>query len=120
MALQRGLTEAIGDALLSLVEWAAPRITSRVDEWVDKMAEAVRPEPPMAIRTLDGLLLTGLLVCDTGRVILFIGTRTPPSNGLPSPRIDPRDPRRNDDGSIPLWAREVDPRDMGFDPYHRR
>jgi hypothetical protein len=121
VAVQRSLTEAIGDALLSLIEWAAPRITSRVDEWVEKVAEAVRPDPPMIVRTIDGLVLTGLLVCDAGHVIVFIGTRSPPSNG--SSRHDPRDPRRHEDGAIPLWARDVDPRDLrdlDVDPFRRR
>ena len=121
MALQRGLADAIGAALLSLVEWAAPRLTSRVDEWVDKVAEAVRPDPPMTIRTLDDFVLTGLLVCDAGRVIMFIGTRVPLSNGAPSPRPQPRDPPRYDDGSIPLWARDLDRQDVGpIDPYRHR
>jgi hypothetical protein len=112
VAFQRSLTDAIGDALLSLVEWAAPRISSRVDEWVEKVAEIVRPDPPMTIRTLDGLVLTGLLVCDAGHVIVFVGTRAPPSNSFTSPRHESPDPRRYDDGSIPLWARDVDPRDL--------
>ena len=123
MALQRGLADAIGDALLSLVEWAAPRLTSRVDEWVDKVAEAVRPDPPMTIRTLDDFVLTRLLVCDAGRVIMFIGTRVPLSNGAPSPRPQPqpREPQRYDDGSIPLWARDLDRQDVGpIDPYRHR
>ena len=121
MAVQRGLNDAIGDALLSLVEWAAPRISSRVDEWMEKVAEIVRPDPPMTVHTLDGLVLTGLLVCDAGQVILFIGMRALPANG--SPRHESLDPRRNDDGAIPLWARDVDPRDLrdlDVDPFRRR
>ena len=123
MAVERGLTFAIGDALIALVDWAWPRVSFRVDEWVEKVAEAVRPDPPMTIRTLDGLVLTGLLVADRGQVILFIGTRAPPSNGFTSPRHDPHDPRRTDDGAIPLWARDLDPRDLQdleVDPYRRR
>jgi hypothetical protein len=125
VARDRGLTRAVGDALVALIDWTWPRLGSRVDELFEKVAEAVRPDPPMTIRTLDGLVLTGLLVCDAGRVILFIGTRAPPSNGYASPRPDPRDPRRYDDGSIPLWARDVDPRDLerefrgSVDPYRR-
>jgi hypothetical protein len=123
VAVQPSLTDAIGDALLSVIEWAAPRISSRVDEWVEKVAEIVRPDPPMTVRTLDGLVLTGLLVCDAGHVILFIGTRAPPSNGFTSPRHESRDPRHHYDGTIPLWARDVDPRDLrdlDVDPYRRR
>jgi hypothetical protein len=123
VAVERGLTFAIGDALIALVDWAWPRVSFRVDEWVEKVAEAVRPDPPMTIRTLDGLVLTGLLVADRGQVILFIGTRAPPSSGFRSPRPDPHEPQRNDDGAIPLWARELDPRDLQdleVDPYRRR
>jgi hypothetical protein len=123
VAVQLGLTAAIGDALIALVDWAVPRISSRVDEWAEKIADAVRPDPPMTIQTLDGLVLTGLLVCDAGQVILFVGTRARPSNGFPSPRPEPRDPRRYDDGAIPPWARELDPdqlRHVEVDPYRRR
>jgi hypothetical protein len=123
VAVERGLTFAIGDALVALVDWAWPRVSLRVDEFVEKVAEAVRPEPPMSIRTLDGQVLTGLLVCDAGQVILFVGTRAQPSNGFTPPRPEPRDPRRYDDGSVPLWAREVDPdelRHLEVDPYRRR
>ena len=123
MALERGLTAAIGDALIALVDWAFPRASSRVDEWVEKVAEAVRPDPPMTIRTLDGQVLTGLLVCDAGQVILFLGTRAPASGAAPAPRPDPRGTHRFDDGSIPLWARDLDPRDLEgleVDPYRRR
>jgi len=108
----RGLSSVIGDAFVGLLDWSWPRISSRVDEWVEKVAEIVRPDPPMTIRTLDGLVLTGLLVCDAGHVIVFIGTRAPPSNGFASPRHEPPDARRYDDGSMPLWARDVDPRDL--------
>jgi hypothetical protein len=121
VAVERGLTVAIGDALLSFVEWAVPRISSRVDEWIEKIGDVVRPDPPMSVRTMDGLVLTGLLVVDRGQAVLFIGTRSPPSGGLP-PRFDDRS-RRYDDGSVPLWARDVDPRDLRdleVDPYRRR
>jgi hypothetical protein len=112
VAVQPSLTDAIGDALLSLVEWAAPRLSPRVDEWVEKVAEIVRPDPPMTVRTLDGLVLTGLLVCDAGHVIVFIGTRAPPSNGFTSQRHESPDSRRYEEGAMPLWARDVDPRDL--------
>ncbi len=126
MAVQLGLADAIGDALIALVEWARPRIASRVDEWVEKVAETVRPDPPMTIRTLDGQVLTGLLVCDAGQVIMFLGTRNPASTVAappPAPRPDPRGTQRYDDGSIPMWARDLDPRDLRdleVDPYRHR
>jgi hypothetical protein len=66
----------------------------------------------MTIRTLDGLVLTGLLVCEAGRVIVFIGTRAPPLNGFTSSRHESPDSRRYEEGSMPLWARDVDPRDL--------
>jgi hypothetical protein len=84
-----------------------PRISSRVDEWVEKVAEIVRPDPPMTIRTLDGVVLTGPLVCDAGHVIVFIGTRIPPSNGFTSPRHDSRDSHRYEDGAIARSIRKL-------------
>jgi hypothetical protein len=121
VAVERGLTIAIGDALLSVVEWAAPRVGRRVEELLEHVADVVRPDPPLSIRSLDGHLLTGLLVVDRGQVILFVGTRAVPPDGVP-PHHDPRT-RRYEDGSIPLWARDVDPRDLRdleVDPYRRR
>ncbi len=119
MGFRRGLTDAIGDALF-LLEWAAPRATRRVHEWARTMADAVRPNPPMTIRSSDGQILTGLLVVDAGDVILFVGTRTPPSNGTPAPRPDPFAGPPHRDGAIPLWPpREVDLRDFD-DGYRRR
>ena len=106
---------------LSVVEWAAPRISTRVDEWIEKIGDVVRPDPPISVRTVDGLVLTGLLVVDRGQAVLFIGTRWPPSGG-PPPRFDERS-RRFDDSAIPLWARDVEPRDLrdlDVDPYRRR
>jgi hypothetical protein len=122
VADDRALTSAIGDALLAVVEWAAPKITARVEDWVEKIADVVRPDPPLTIRSLEGHLLTGLLVADRGQVVLFIGTRVPASGGFAPSRHDPRT-GRYDDGSIPMWARDVDPRDLHdleVDPYARR
>ncbi len=120
MALVRqGLIDAIGDALISLVEWAAPRLSYRVDELLERVADTVRPDPPMTIRTIDGLLLTGLVVCDAGQVILFLGTRTPAAGAGPPPiPLGPSHPERGrsrfEDEAVPPWARDLD-----IDPYRR-
>ncbi len=119
MAVERGLSLAIGDALVALVDWAWPRVGHRVEDLLEKVADVVRPDPPMTVRTLDGDVLTGLLVTDRGQVVLFIGTRVPAAgHGLGpipmGPSHQDRRPGRFDD-DIPPWAR-----DLEVDPYRRR
>lgn len=112
MAEQR-LTARIGDALVGLIEWTWPHLTSRLEPMLERVGEFVRPDPPISIRTLDGELLTGLIVADRGQVLLFLGTRTSPQGSVHSERRDPPSPRYPGDG-IPLW-----PRDIEVDPYRR-
>jgi hypothetical protein len=108
----RKLTEAVGDALVAFVEWAWPRGGDGASLLLDKLAETLRPDPPLAIRTTDGQLLTGLLVADRGHVLLFIGTRATPPGPLSSPHEQPV--RRYQDDAIPPWARDLD-----VNPYRR-
>jgi hypothetical protein len=108
---ERGLTEAVGDALVAFVEWAWPRGGDRASLLLDKLAETLRPDPPLAIRTTDGQLLTGLLVADRGQVLLFIGTRAT-AGPTASPHEHPV--RRYQDDAIPPWARDLD-----VNPYRR-
>jgi hypothetical protein len=121
VAVERGLIYAVGDALIALIDFAWPRAGRRVEELLEKVANVVRPDPPMTIRTLDGDILTGLLVADRGQVVLFIGTRVPSAGpGLgPIPmgpsHQDRRPSRFEDDGAFPPWAR-----DLEVDPYRRR
>ena len=103
---ERGLSTAIGDALLSFVELTWPKVITRVDELLERVADIARPHPPMTLRTLDGEVLTGLLVLDRGQAILFLGVREPGSFATaPSPPPPPRHPL--DDGD--LWQGRVDP-----------
>jgi hypothetical protein len=111
LAEQR-LTARIGDALVALIEWTWPHLTSRLEPMFERVGEFVRPDPPISVRTLDGELLTGLLIADRGQVLLFVGTRTVPSNSH-SERRDSPSARYPGDG-IPLWSR-----DLEVDPYRR-
>ncbi len=95
----------VGDALVALLDWAWPHIEPRVEAAAEFIADAVRPEPPMSIRTLDGETVTGLLVADRGRVLAFIGIRQPPPATAPM---------RHERFEEPLW-----PRDVQVDPYRR-
>ena len=109
----RGLSRAVGDALVTLLDWASPKIESKVDSVLESVADAVRPDPPMTIRTLSGEILTGLLVADRGQVVLFIGTRSM-SGASPSPRVpSPYEPKRSPFDEGP-W-----PEDLHIDPYGR-
>ncbi len=109
MAVERGLTVAVGDALVALVDWAWPRVSRRVDGLLEQVAEAVRPDPPLSIRSLDGELLTGVIVVDRGKA----GAGQPP---IPlGPSHPERGRSRFEDEAIPPWARDLD-----IDPYRRR
>lgn len=102
----RELSRTIGDALLSATEWAWPHVRSRVDAALEHVAELARPHPPMTVRTLDGEILTGLVVVDHGQAVFFLGVREPGRSAPPQP------PPRFDDE--PLWSR-----DLQVDPYRR-
>ncbi len=112
MAEQR-LTNRIGDALVALIEWTWPQIGSRLEPMFERVGEFVRPDPPISIRTLDGELLTGLIVTDRGQVLVFLGTRTAQQSSVHPDRRDPPSPRYPGDG-IPLWSRDPE-----VDPYRR-
>jgi hypothetical protein len=104
----RGLSGAIGDAFVALLDWSWPRIAPQVEVAARVIADAVRPEPPMSLRTLDGELVTGLVVLNRGQALLFIGIREPGPHSVPLPSS--RD-RYEDDS---LWGRDV-----RVDPYRR-
>jgi hypothetical protein len=117
LGVDRGLTHRIGDALVWFIDWTLPRVGSRLDDLLGKAGDVLRPDPPITITTLDRELLTGLIVADRGQVILFVGVRSAPTSSGASTSDTAR---RYDDGSIPLWARGVDPRESEVDPYRRR
>lgn len=99
---QRTLSSAVGDALLTFIELTWPKVTAGVDELIERVADHVRPDPPMTIRTLDGQTVTGVLVANRGQVLFFIGTReAAPCIVTPPPR------HPLDDGD--LWQGRVDP-----------
>lgn len=101
------LSGLLGDAVVALFDWAWPRFSSHLGKFAERVAEAVLPDPPMSIRTIEGEIVTGLLVVDRGTVLIFVGTRagrviTPPPN--PPYRTDPFD-------GEPLWG--------GVSPFRR-
>jgi hypothetical protein len=84
------LREEIGQALIALFEWTEPRLAAVADAAFEYLSDVARPEPPMSICTPDGEVLTGVLVVDRGRVLLFLGSRQPPSRAHvhPEERFD--------------------------------
>lgn len=71
------LSALVGDALISFVDWIWPKVTPRARRVLEHVAESIRPDPPMTLRTLDGVTFTGIAVADRGQVILFLGSRVP-------------------------------------------
>jgi hypothetical protein len=65
-----------------LMDWSFARVGPRLERFFERVADVVRPDPPMGIRTLDGQLLTGVVIVDRGQVIAFLGSRqsAPPSS----------------------------------------
>lgn len=100
---ERGLTTVIGDALVSLVEWTWPRLRPSARQIFERVADSVRPDPPIRLCSVDGReSLTGIAVMSRGEVLGFVGWR----HGLTSPaRAEPR--RYFDEES--LWQQEIDP-----------
>lgn len=75
--MAESLAASIGEALVALLDWGSPRFHDRLESSLERVAEYVRPDPPISIVTLDGHVLTGLLVADRGQVLAFLGTRQP-------------------------------------------
>lgn len=111
MAVDRALSSAFGEALVTLFDWAWPSARSTFDEVLEDVAEIVKPKPPMSIRTTDGETVTGLLVVDRGDVILFLGVREQGRSSIITPAPAPRQRSPFDDPE--LW------RDVDVDPYRR-
>ena len=105
MAEQR-LTKVIGEALVSLLEVTWPRLAPRLERLRDRVAETVRPDPPLYLQTLDGQVVTGLVVLERGQALFFLGVRQSEPK-----RVPPWQGHRDE----PLW-----PRDLDIDPYRRR
>jgi hypothetical protein len=101
-----GLSHAIGEALLLLVEFAWPAAAPRFDHFAREVADAVRPEPPFTVTTQDGETITGLLVLERGRALLFFGTRHPAAERpAPEPPYGHRGfAERGFDADQPLWS----------------
>ena len=101
----RSLNAAIGDAILGLAEWALPIVRPRVRALLMRAADAVRPDPPITLVTLDGReVLSGVVVLDRGQAIAFLGARYPA--GASFPRQSPHAHYGIDDD--PFWHRSPD------------
>jgi hypothetical protein len=79
---ERELTNVVGDALVSLMEWTWPRLRPSARQIFERAAEGVRPDPPISLG--------------------FVGWRHP----LASP---PRHERRPYGDDASLWHQEIDP-----------
>lgn len=85
------LSGLAGDAIVAVLDWAWPRLRGRARRVIEHIVEAVTPDPPMTVRTLDGATFTGIVIADRGQVLVFIGTR-----------VTVQHPRYFDD-EPPLW-----------------
>jgi hypothetical protein len=80
---QGGLITVFGDVLLAVVDWAWPRVVPRVGPFLERFAAFLRPNPPFTVQTPAGEILTGIIVLDQGRAVLFVGVRQPSSSPPP-------------------------------------
>jgi hypothetical protein len=109
--LAGGLTSAIGEALLQLVQFVWPSAAPQIGHFAERVADVVRPDPPFSLQTPDGEVVTGILVLDRGQVLLFIGTRQPrPSAPRPAYEAAERTypergyPERTYDADQSVWS----------------
>ena len=100
---ERELTNVVGDALVSLMEWTWPRLRPSARQIFERVADGVRPDPPIRLCSVDGReSLTGVAVMSRGEVLGFVGWRHPLTN---PPRAERR-PYFDDES---LWHQEIDP-----------
>ncbi len=95
----------IEEALLSIWKRIWPPIRRRLRAIFERAADVVRPDPPMTVRTLDGEILTGILIVDRGQVLAFLGTRQPAASRAPPHQHRPHDYYDDE----PLWDRHGQP-----------
>ena len=81
------LSALIGDALVTFFDGLWPKLEPRARRVFEHVVEAIRPDPPMTLRTMDGMTFTGVVVADRGQVLVFIGTRLPVAT-QPASRFD--------------------------------
>ncbi len=60
-----------------MVQFVWPSATPRLHDLAEKVADAVRPDPPLTLYAADGQTVTGIVVLDRGHALLFFGTRQP-------------------------------------------
>lgn len=100
---QRAVTTAVGDALVNLLEWSWPRLRPSARQMFERVSDAVRPDPPIRLCSIDGReSLTGVAVMSRGDVLGFVGWRhqaMTPMRPEPSRYFDEE----------PLWQHGVDP-----------
>ncbi len=96
--------DPIEEALLGIWKRVWPPIRRRLRALFERAADVVRPDPPMTVRTLDGEILTGILIVDRSQVLAFLGTRSA------APRAAPHQHRPHDYyDDEPLWDRHGQP-----------
>ena len=99
---ERELTTAVGDAIVSLLEWTWPRLQPSARQIFERVADGVRPDPPIRLCSVDGReSLTGVAVMSRGEVLGFVGWRHPLTN--------PPRPEHRPSFDEELWRHEVDP-----------
>jgi hypothetical protein len=72
------LRDPLHDVLLDFLRQLGRAARPRLEATLEDIADLLRPHPPMSLRTMDGEILTGVVVVDRGRVIAFLGTRSAP------------------------------------------
>lgn len=104
-----GLSTAFGNAIVAVFEWTWPRVAPRIHAVAERLAELVLPDPPMTVRTLDGEILTGVLIVDRGQVLAFLGSRHAARVHAPQPTTPRYEQRYPFESEEDLWSRGVNP-----------
>jgi hypothetical protein len=102
--------EVLEEALLCLWRRIWPPVRRRIEDVFERAGDVLRPEPPLYLVTLDGDVVTGIVVLDRGQAMAFLGTRHPrASRASPSHHHQPHHRYPNEFDDEPLWDRQGRP-----------
>jgi hypothetical protein len=69
------VNDVFEEALLRFFRRSWPPLRDQLDGFGRRAADAVRPEPPLFMQTLNGDVVTGVVILERGQALAFLGIR---------------------------------------------